>query len=588
MHMTAPRCAVAALIMLFACGAAAQEVSMPLDTYNELRLKASPSPTPTPPPPAPWALESATIEIDAAAASARVTTRLTVSLFAADWQQIQLPAIGKLIGADLETLQGRVAAGDEWVLQVRGIGRHTLRLDSVVELRELDTATRPERVASVPIPPAARCTGSVTAAADVVEVAFAGGMGTGRGAKGQWLFVGFPYEGMNISLLGNAVALERANLPLSFTAESSSLATVARTRTRIRSWVTAKVRQGRLEVLRLKIPDGVSVVAVGGDPIGGWDVKDGILLVTPAAPVERSFNVLVSLTGTSQAEFGSPVVVPADATRLAVASAVQVEGDGLLELAAAASGRPPDERERASLPPDFRREARFPLVVSDPAQSPRWAVTWAEKGEALAAQVDRIVVDVLAGEAGQAAYQCWAEVRNSGATSLILSMPPGFELVEAARDGSRITAGVGTDGLVVPLTASRATQVVYLAGLLPLTVPNVEASLQVAVPALSAPIGRVEFRLALPPGRAYRAKAVEALGSLALPSPATTDVVGKANALLVQQVQAAPEPGPRRGAATFPVPDGWAILTGRWSALSARPGPIHVEVGTTSAKWGWF
>lgn len=586
MPETAPRCAVAALVVLLAGAAAAQEVSLSLEKFDELRLKASPSPTPTPPPPAPWAIESAAIEIDAGEASARVTTRLTVSLFAADWQQISLPPIGRLLATELGTLEGRVAAGHAWVFHVKGVGRHTIRLESVLELKEDEGATRPEHDAAFLLPNAAACTGTVKVGPGVEEVTFAGATASGRGPGGEWQFVGAPGATAEIGLLGKAVVAERKTLPLRFSATSATLATVSRTRTRVRAFVTARVRQGQLDALEVRLPEPYSVVAVKGDPIGGWDVKDGVLVVTPAAPVEGAFNLDIALTADSRTDLPSPLLLVPEAVRTTVLSAVQIDGDGLIELVAAGSGRPPEEREKAELHAEFLAAARYPLLVANPGQPPRWAVTWPEKGEVLAAQVDRLVVDVLVGESGQAAYQCWAEVRNAGATSLTFTMPAGFEMAAATSGGAKVTPGAAPAGLVIPLTASGEVQVVHLGGLLPLRLGERDETLAVPLPALSAPIGRVEFRLALPGGRSYRAKAVEGMGGLDIPEAGGADT-GEANQIAQQVSTVAGEATPV-GESPFAVPPGFTTLHGRWSALSARPGPIQVESEMLSSKWGWF
>ncbi len=575
------------LLLALAQLAMAQEVTLPLDRFEDLRARANPSPTPTPPPAAPWALESATVKADVGATSAQVVTTLVLSLFASDWQDVTLAPVGRLLAVDLGGLQGRVAAGDAWVLHVKGAGRHTLRLESVIDVEEDQHAARPERDALIRLPAGVVCTGLVKVDPSVEEVVFEGATAAGRGAGGEWNFVGQPSRELKARLLGKAIAPERQKLPLRFLTQTSSLATVGRTRTRLRVWLATTIRQGELDTLKVRVPEGFRVVSVGGDPLGGWDVKAGVLAITPATPSETSFAVELGLTADAMTELPSPLVLPLDAARATLVSAVQVEGDGLLELAAAGSGRVPEERERRQLPAGFRSEARFPMVVTDPARPPRWSISWPEKGEVLAAQVDRLVVDALLGESGEAAYQCWAEVRNAGATSLTLTMPAGFELVEANRDGVRVSAGAaGLGGLVVPLSASSAAQVVHVSGVLRLAVPDKDETFSVPVPALSAPVGRVEFRLGLPPGRSYRAKAVESADSVEPPIPRAS---GPASGnVLAQQVQSVAAAEPSRGVTTFATPPGFVLLLGRWSALSAKPGVIQVQTEIVSSKWGWF
>ena len=83
----------------------------------------------------------------------------------------------------------------------------------------------------------------------------------------------------------------------------------------------------------------------------------------------------------------------------------------------------------------------------------------------LASQIDRLLVDVVIGEAGRASYQLWAEVRNRGAQQLTFAMPKGFELASARRDGAAVTPGTAAGGgLSVPLLTAEAAQVDFGAG----------------------------------------------------------------------------------------------------------------------------
>ena len=79
--------------------------------------------------------------------------------------------------------------------------------------------------------------------------------------------------------------------------------------------------------------------------------------------------------------------------------------------------------------------------MADAARPPLWEAAWAERTEVLAAQVDRLLVDVAMGEAGKASYQLWAEVRNRGAQQLTLTLPAGFELAVGHRDGVTVVPG---------------------------------------------------------------------------------------------------------------------------------------------------
>ncbi len=161
------------LLLVVAGTAAAQEVTMPLESFDALRERAYPAPTPTPtplPPPAPLALEAATLEVTVGATSARVVERLTVTIYAADWQVLTLPPAGTLLANDLGGLDGRVSAGTSWALHLKGQGRHVLHLESVVPVTTDETATRPTRTFELALPGAAAVTGVVKAGPEVEEL----------------------------------------------------------------------------------------------------------------------------------------------------------------------------------------------------------------------------------------------------------------------------------------------------------------------------------------------------------------------------------------------------------------------------------
>lgn len=577
------------IALLLAAGSVtvAQEVTMPLNEFNALRSRAYPLPTPTPapiPPPVPLALESATVEVVVGVTSARISQRLVVTMYSPDWQLLTLPPAGTLLANDLGGLDGRVAADTSWSLHLKGQGRHVLRLESVVPVTTDEKATRPTRAFELALPGAAAVTGVVKAGPEVEELEIqVGAVSTGRRPDGGWGFVGAPGSTCRIVGYGKAQAPRRSALKLRSMATAASLASVSRTRVRVRSWVGVKVLQGQLETMTLEVPADFAVVGVSGTPAVGWDAKDRQLTVTPEAPVEGSLDLVVSLTGPPTSRLASPLVVPKGAARTTLLAAVVAEGDGAVVVEGLSAYRGPDERELASVAADFRQQVRFPLVVPDPATPPTWVVSWPDKTEQLAAQVDRLLVDVLAGEAGQAAYQCWAVVRNAGATSLAITLPPGFELTGAGRDGAVVLPGVREGTLVVPLAAGDMAQVVHVAGLVPLALP-VEGKLKLPLPALSAPVARVEVRLGLPGQRSYKVDNQTHAG-IVPPRPPAAAASRKG---LAQELDLGATSRDRWVPALFALPAGFVQVQSAWSALTAAPAPLELTSEARKASWEWF
>jgi hypothetical protein len=575
-------------------GAQAWQVTLPLSQYEELRARANPRPEDPAPPPAPFALESVDYEIVAGPSSARIVQKLALTIHAEGWQAVPLGEAGSFTAARFGGLEGRVEVDPRrgWTLQARGRGRHEVVLESVVPVRRDETATRRAWRFDLRFPPAAVVRGGLRAPAEVEEAELAGGLvrqAPGGSGGGPWSFLASfrPDQASTFVLLGRRVLPERARLPLRFEATSASAALLSRTQLRVRGWIEARVAQGRLEELRVPLPEGLELVSVEG-AIAGWDVADGALVVTPREPVEGALAVELELAGEPRAEFASPVFQPARSRRTSSFAKAALEGDGLLTLADPGAVRRPGEGEEPRLPDSIRGAGGALFALADPARPPRWQAEWAEETEVLAAQVDRLFVDVAVGEAGLVSYRLWAEVRNRGAQHLEVSLPGGFLPTSVRRDGDEVSAGAAASGgLAVPLLTREHAQVVYLAGLLTLPLPSGDGELLVPLPALSAPAARVEVRLVLPGGRGYRV-ADPTRADAFLPPPPSAARPPTAGNVLAQQVQLSPRRPPDPEEGVSPAPPGFRVLAAAWNALSASPGPLAVRVETEKEGTPWF
>lgn len=579
------------LCALAAFAAPGQQVTLPLTQFEELRGRAHPKPDDPPPPPARYAVESADFEIAAGPSSARILQKLVLTLYSDGWERVPLGEAGSFTSARFGSVEGRVEINDQqgWALQVRGRGRHEVILESVVPVRRDETATRPLRVFSLRFPPAAVIRGRIEAPADIEEVELVG-QGMIRGVRGTpWSFVSAfqKDQGITFNLYGERTLPERAQLPLRFEATSATSALLSRTQLRVRGWIEARVAQGRLDELRVPVPAGLEIVSVSG-PIAGWDVVGGTLVVTPLEPVERSLAVEVEMTGEPRTSFASPILVPAGSRRTLPLVKAALQGDGLLTLADPGAVRSPEDTETARLPESVRGAGGRLLAVLDPARPPQWEAEWAGETEVLAAQVDRLLVDVAVGEAGRATVRLWAEIRNRGAQQLVLTFPAGFELTSARRDGEDVAPGAApAGGLAVPLLTGDAAQSVHLDGILPLALPKGAGELSIPLPALSAPAARVEVRVVLPGGRSYTLAESSRAGQIQGPPSGARKVDVTSNALAAQVAYA-----PSRNAAIlpgmFPVPPGYHVLSAAWSALSATPGPLVIRVEMEKEAASWF
>ena len=576
--------------------AGAQQVTLPLAQYEDLRTRANPAAETPPAPPAPFALESADFAIVAAGASARITQTLALTLYADGWQRVPLGEAGSFTSARFGDLEGRVEVKDDgWALQVKGRGRHEVRLESVVPVRRDETAIRPAWSFQLRFPPAAVVRGRLQPPPEVEEVEMSGAGLIRRDDGSSWSFVAaFADAGAGFTLYGRRTLPPRAQLPLRFEATAATAVVLSRTQLRVNGWVEARIAQGRLETLKVPIPAGLKLISVSG-PLAGWNVVDGVLVATPLAPVESSLAIELKLTGEPPKAFASSLLVPEGSRRTLFLTKAALQGDGLLNLTAPGAVRAPETVDTGSLPAGLRSAAGRLFAVLDPAQPPRWEVEWADRAEVLAAQVDRLLVDVMVGTSGRAAYQVWAEVRNRGAQQLGVNLPAGFELVSAGRDGQPVavgtmgSAGNGSGGLAVPLQTGEATQIVHLAGLLPLSLPKGSADFSVPLPALSAPAARVEVRLILPGDRpAALADPSRAGGLRPPPQTGARTEAATANAIAKQVLANTATVAAVSTSELFQQPPGFAELSAVWNALSANPLPLVVRIKTEKERPSWF
>src|SRR4030095_10384625 len=91
----------------------------------------------------PISLELADFDIKAGPESATVVQTLRYTLYDDQWQTVPLGEAGSFIRADFAGAEGRVRMVEKgWSLQVRGRGRHEVKLESVVPVTRDETATR--------------------------------------------------------------------------------------------------------------------------------------------------------------------------------------------------------------------------------------------------------------------------------------------------------------------------------------------------------------------------------------------------------------------------------------------------------------
>ncbi|MEO1087456.1 MAG: hypothetical protein AAFY88_24725, partial [Acidobacteriota bacterium] len=240
--------------------------------------------------------------------------------------------------------------------------------------------------------------------------------------------------------------------------------------------------------------------------------------------------------------------------------------------------------ELSRLPDEVTDGRRFFAVEG--SAPPRWRVEWARGTEVLAAQVDRLLVDVAVGEAGRAGYQVWAELRSRGVRHLWLTLPAGFEMIGAWRDGAPVTPGRSGESLAIPLTAQNRW--VQVTGTVPLELIS-KGELTLELPTLSAPAATVEVRAVLPSSRRYALADPKRAGLVGPPPLARAPQARPASSnYIASQIGAFRPFKVGRAPGLFSSPPGYAEFEMSWSALSTKPGAVKLEVETEKEGTSWF
>ena len=577
------------------------EVRMSLADFERLRA-ASLAPEPDLEDPAlPFAVERAELEltVDGDRADLRQVVELVV--WREGFQTVPWPGTGTLLSVDWNGSDGFVQTdGDGPELRVRGVGRHRLELRSALSLDSLEGRERPVRSLQFKRPPAALVRASVELVDATEELTFSDGAAvSGRQGvleeegDGRYRFRVGAAEMLTLHVHGARRAPEASSLPLRLRHDVFTGLEVGRTRVSVLAKVRSRILQGRVSELRFTVPEGLEVLGVDGHQ-GGWDVAEGVLTVYVDDDTVQTFDV--RLMGAARSRIEDPILRPMDGENGRFLVAAKAVGDGLLELAEPVSLRFANPAEIEDGPPGIDGSGRGGYgrlaVLRNPSDAPVWEVEWAEATDVLATQIDRLLVEVVIGEDGRAAYQMRVFVRNRGGRLLQIRPPAGFRWITAARDGVPILPGATSDGLAVALESDEIQRRLFLFGDVALELPA-DGRLQVPLASFSAPVAKVEVHLMLPPGwtgtlvDAARAGEISPVDlTVGRRTRVDEEKLIQSNAIAGQlarygTVRTSSEGNLRR-------PPGFSDLTAAWSALSDAPRALEVELRSTKEDRSWF
>ena len=600
------RFAVVLLIAWTVWPAYAQEVTMPLKAFDALRAKAKAVEAVETEAPVPWALERVDLQMHLRGEAVHTRQIADLVLWSEGWQDVPLPLVGSPMEVDWGGLEGRLhipGSLAEAVLKVRGAGRHRVEIRSVTNLQTAEDAERSTRFWQLKSPMAGAVGGFIQLEHAEQEVSFGNGL---RVAPVQGLLTATEISGrhdlalaqgreITLRVLGPRVAPDLNNLPPRWNYELSSTLEVGRTGVSLSAFVVLNVLQGRLESSDFAIPEGFEVASVEGDD-QGWDVKDGILTVFWQKR-DYGFTIQVEMKGTARDRLDDPILRPIQGEVRRHLISATTRGDGLLELENAEVLRSATHEDKRAVGVGGDLFAGRAFALKDPSTGPVWTVVWADSARVLSTQIDRLLIDVLVGRSGRAAYQFWAEVRNRGSGLLKIRPPRGFQWVSASRDGSPLVPGLSQAGtsqgdgesLAIAVDSGDQSRAIHLLGSIDLPLPDRDGVLKVPIPELSAPVARVEVRVSLPPGAGYKLREPSRRGAVGLPPRQEIDRENllQTNQMASQLAQYVPETAVSEGELWL-VPSGFSQVQAVWSALSPTPQPLQIVVETEREGSSWF
>lgn len=581
--------------------ASAQQVEMSLERYEAMRDAATVVENQAPPPAAAIAFERAALDIDVHPDRADVEQTLEVAVYSEGPQTLPLATIGSLTAADLGGLEGRLdasggTAGDGWVLHLEGRGRHTVRLTSALPVTADPRTTYRSWRLTLPLPAAAMVHGTIRVPSEIDRVESdrvqpAGDVVVERpDAEGRRAFVAAGESILDLVLSGGSAQPNRETLPLRFVARSGVTLIAGRSRRLAHASLVADVRQGQLDELVLPLPAEYEVLGVESDARIGWRLEQEStpgpsLIVTPATPVTDALAVRVRMAAPPGEDFEAPLLAPRGADWIRHAVRAGAGADGILDLAERGDARPPEGSEIATLGSLLDSASGPPWVIPEGGFAPRWTLRWADDTSVLAAQVDRLLVEVLLADDGRAYYRTWVETRNAGATELAIRMPGGARLIDARRDGQPAIPGRRGEELVLPLAAHERPQILQLEAMTSVALPS-RGRFDLPIPSLSAPASRVEVRIIAGTHHGLSLSNPKLEDSVSAPSQPITRAISTS---LAQQLNAFVDLDSAPAVEGFLVPPlGWTVLEATWNALVSDPGPLALELDRPRELKEWF
>lgn len=342
---------------------AAQEVVLPIAEYDRLLQAVEGDEVD---PALDYAFLSAKIRVDAERSTgaqhsadatpdtARVRQELAIHVFSDQRVRIPVTRAGGWIGFEVVQSPGSSAAahlsgegGTNGEIELRGPGRYRLVLRSVHPLEAVEGSAAGERTLHLGLPDAAALDATLNApgvrevvSADV-ECRLIQGSRPDDAATWQ-LLPGDSRGQVELTLRNSMSGDGAADQPLRFGVTSATDTRLGRLRTDAAARIDIDVWQGRLEDMELLLPPGLDVVEVTSEAVADWHLDGRRLTLEMSTPILTGLTADIALTGrgiASDDSIAAPLAEVPHAADQVLRSSVRLEGDGILSLDDAGSGR---------------------------------------------------------------------------------------------------------------------------------------------------------------------------------------------------------------------------------------------------------
>jgi len=490
-------------------------VVLPVDEYRTLHARAYPIERDPEPPPVEATLTRVDydLRIDGELASGRAI--LTVDVLKDGWARVPVPAgllvrearlDGKLVS--LVPGAGGKAAGQLSALLARS-GRAVLLLDIALPVA---SATGEESI-TLPSTASGVTRASVQLPRQGVNVRLTGGLLSDKSesaAESKWIAYGRGNEAL-IFAWRRKTEDHRATQPLRMRGSLTQLLGLGEDSTSINAEVNLEVTQGAARVVRIQVPDKVTINQVLGAMVADWEMKANELSVTFLEPVEQTARFVV--TGETRSPREGQIEIPLlrllNAERETGGVAVEVLGageikdlksEGLESADATDLGEMVSNRQSPSL-----AAFRFRSGAANLSRSLSLNVARYTPQAVLLANVSEARYQVLISSEGKSLVHARYAVRNNQRNFLKITLPPGATLWSASLAGKPVRPGQSPDGgLLLPLDKARAgeeapefaVEVFYLTRG---TAWNDKGQFKLALPALDLPVSRTGLLVYHPP-----------------------------------------------------------------------------------------